>query len=131
MSALEFMLRHWREILSLAGEHLLLVLASTLIAVGVGIPGLVDPDRGAVVHAVCSGRNKKLVGSLGADRVFDYTAEDFTTSGEVPPSSLSAPRCEASSGERRATRASEPGSNVPCWSRRSSASRRLTDAGVP
>jgi NADPH2:quinone reductase len=35
-----------------------------------------------VVHAVCSGRNVKLVESLGADRVFDYTAEDFTTSGE-------------------------------------------------
>lgn len=37
---------------------------------------------GAVVHAVCSGRNAELVRSLGADRVFDYTAEDFTTSGE-------------------------------------------------
>lgn len=37
---------------------------------------------GAVVHGVCSGRNTKLVESLGADRVFDYTVEDFTTSGE-------------------------------------------------
>ena len=37
---------------------------------------------GAVVHAVCSGRNVKLVESLGADRVFDYTVEDFVTSGE-------------------------------------------------
>jgi NADPH2:quinone reductase len=37
---------------------------------------------GAVVHGVCSGRNAKLVESLGADRVFDYTVEDFTTSGE-------------------------------------------------
>jgi NADPH2:quinone reductase len=39
-------------------------------------------QAGAVVHAVCSGRNVKLVESLGADRVFDYTAEDFTASGE-------------------------------------------------
>jgi NADPH2:quinone reductase len=39
-------------------------------------------QAGAVVHAVCSGRNAKLVESLGADRVWDYTVEDFTTSGE-------------------------------------------------
>jgi NADPH:quinone reductase-like Zn-dependent oxidoreductase len=37
---------------------------------------------GAVVHAVCSGRNAKLVESLGAERVYDYTVEDFTASGE-------------------------------------------------
>jgi NADPH:quinone reductase-like Zn-dependent oxidoreductase len=39
-------------------------------------------QAGAVVHAVCSGRYAKLVESLGADRVFDYTVEDFTTIGE-------------------------------------------------
>ena len=39
-------------------------------------------QAGAVVHAVCSGKNAELVESLGADRVFDYTAEDFTASGE-------------------------------------------------
>lgn len=39
-------------------------------------------QAGAVVHAVCSGRNAKLVESLGADRVFDYTVEDFTAGGE-------------------------------------------------
>lgn len=38
MSAFEFMLRNWREILALTGEHLLLVAVSTLIAVAVGIP---------------------------------------------------------------------------------------------
>jgi len=36
----------------------------------------------AVVHAVCSSRNVELVESLGADRVFDYTVEDFAASGE-------------------------------------------------
>lgn len=37
---------------------------------------------GAEVHGVCGGRNARLVESLGADRVFDYTVEDFATSGE-------------------------------------------------
>jgi NADPH:quinone reductase-like Zn-dependent oxidoreductase len=38
--------------------------------------------RGARVTAVCSGRNAEFVESLGADRVIDYTAEDFTTNGQ-------------------------------------------------
>ncbi|GAA4468901.1 NAD(P)-dependent alcohol dehydrogenase [Phytohabitans houttuyneae] len=37
---------------------------------------------GAVVHGVCSGRNAELVTSLGAERVYDYTVEDFRTGGE-------------------------------------------------
>ncbi|HEV3212858.1 MAG TPA: NAD(P)-dependent alcohol dehydrogenase [Acidimicrobiales bacterium] len=36
---------------------------------------------GADVTAVCSPRNVELAGSLGADRVVDYTAEDFTRLG--------------------------------------------------
>ncbi|GAA1602529.1 NAD(P)-dependent alcohol dehydrogenase [Catellatospora bangladeshensis] len=38
---------------------------------------------GAHVTAVCGTRNVELVTSLGADRVIDYTAEDFTATGDT------------------------------------------------
>src|SRR5512133_480779 len=38
---------------------------------------------GADVTGVCSTRNVDLVRSLGADRVLDYTREDFTKSGQA------------------------------------------------
>ena len=37
---------------------------------------------GADVTGVCSTRNVEMVGSIGADRVVDYTREDFTRSGQ-------------------------------------------------
>ncbi len=37
---------------------------------------------GAEVTGVCSTRNVEMVRSIGADRVFDYTREDYTQSGQ-------------------------------------------------
>jgi NADPH2:quinone reductase len=63
-----------------AGERALIIGASG--SIGTAAVQLASA-LGAEVSGVCSGRNAELVRSLGARRVFDYTQEDFTRSGQV------------------------------------------------
>src|SRR2546423_646786 len=58
MNAFDFMLRNWREILALTGEHLWLVAVSTAIAIGVGIPvGLMLTRRASLKRPVVAVAN--------------------------------------------------------------------------
>src|SRR2546421_1009483 len=58
MNAFDFMLRNWREILALTGEHLWLVAVSTTIAVSVGIPvGLLLTRRARLKRPVLAVAN--------------------------------------------------------------------------
>lgn len=62
-----------------AGQRVLINGASG----GVGSYGVqIAKSMGANVTGVCSTRNLDLVRSLGAERVVDYTHEDFTVSGD-------------------------------------------------
>jgi NADPH:quinone reductase-like Zn-dependent oxidoreductase len=61
------------------GQHLLINGASG----GVGTFAIqIAKTLGAIVTAVCSGKNSGLVSSLGADSVIDYTVRDFSRGTE-------------------------------------------------
>jgi NADPH:quinone reductase-like Zn-dependent oxidoreductase len=62
------------------GQRILIYGASGAIGTaGVQLAKYFEAD----VTAVCSTKNVELMRSLGADRVVDYTQEDFTTNGET------------------------------------------------
>jgi NADPH:quinone reductase-like Zn-dependent oxidoreductase len=88
------------------GQHVLINGASG----GVGTFAVqIAKALGAHVTAVCSTRNVELVRSLGADRVIDYTKEDFTRGGDRYDALLD---ISGSKSFRRCRRVLKPGAPI-------------------
>jgi NADPH:quinone reductase-like Zn-dependent oxidoreductase len=60
------------------GQHLLIIGASGCVG---AYTIQLAKHMGAVVTAVCSGRNADLVRALGADQVIDYMTDDYSRTG--------------------------------------------------
>src|SRR2546423_1594477 len=91
MNAFDFMLRNWREILALTGEHLWLVAVSTTIAVAVGIPvGLMLTRRASLKRPVLAVANiLQTVPSLALfDRGFRQYDNNLILAGAIPAALL-------------------------------------------